>query len=357
MTEENGYRGARALLDRAEPPTAIVCSSMIMALGIVRATRELGLEIPRDLSLVAHDDVFHYLKPESFPVPLTTTRSSIRAAGQRIAERLAARMSGLEAGPRAELWPVDLVVRGSIAGAPGLMLLAEAEPPSRGRVTSVAFGYCAGWHGFSPFSSLARQPYLSNIWPVSRAALPMPQPDSAASASKAIAYSHCASARAVGRRQRTVELRPAVAEQAPGGAVAAHGGAVEAGGQHRLAVAPGRSARVAGRSGDEGRAIVGLALAADQFGADAVGGGDRHQIGAGMAAHRDAPMLHGIEVRPSRLGADRGRVEQELRAHQRHGARRLREPLVPADADADRPEARRPDAKAGIARAEVELLR
>ena len=80
MTEENGYRGARALLGLAEPPTAIVCSSMIMALGIVRATRELGLDIPRDLSLVAHDDVFHYLKPESFPVPLTTTRSSIRAA-------------------------------------------------------------------------------------------------------------------------------------------------------------------------------------------------------------------------------------------------------------------------------------
>ena len=51
-------------------------------------------------------------------MPLTTTRSSIRAAGQRIAERLAARMSGLEVGPRGELWPVDLVVRGSIAEAP-----------------------------------------------------------------------------------------------------------------------------------------------------------------------------------------------------------------------------------------------
>lgn len=118
MTEENGYRGARKLLDVEDRPTAIVCSSMIMALGIVRAARELGLDIPRDLSLIAHDDVFHYLKPESFPVPLTTTRSSIRAAGERIAERLAARMSGLETGARGELWPVDLVVRGSIAGAP-----------------------------------------------------------------------------------------------------------------------------------------------------------------------------------------------------------------------------------------------
>ena len=49
-------------------------------------------------------------------MPLTTTRSSIRAAGARVAERLAARISGLEDGARGEVWPVDLVVRGSIAG-------------------------------------------------------------------------------------------------------------------------------------------------------------------------------------------------------------------------------------------------
>jgi LacI family transcriptional regulator len=83
----------------------------------VRAIRDLGLSIPGDVSVIAHDDVFPWLKPENFSVPLTTTRSSIRAAGQRIAERLAAKISGLESDPRGEVWPVDLVVRGSIAGA------------------------------------------------------------------------------------------------------------------------------------------------------------------------------------------------------------------------------------------------
>jgi LacI family transcriptional regulator len=117
MTEENGYRAARTILDRADRPTGILCSSLIMALGVVRAIRDLGLSIPGDVSLIAHDDVFPWLKPENFSVPLTTTRSSIRAAGQRIAERLAAKISGLETGPRGEVWPVDLVVRGSIAGA------------------------------------------------------------------------------------------------------------------------------------------------------------------------------------------------------------------------------------------------
>ncbi|TIV26118.1 MAG: transcriptional regulator, partial [Mesorhizobium sp.] len=118
MTEENGYRAARRLLEEAEPPTAIVCSSLIMALGVVRAVRDLGLTIPGDLSLIAHDDVFPWLRPENFPVPLSTTRSSIRLAGARVAERLAARISGLEEGARGEVWPVDLVVRGSVAGAP-----------------------------------------------------------------------------------------------------------------------------------------------------------------------------------------------------------------------------------------------
>lgn len=119
MTEENGYRGARLLFEQSERPSAILCSSMIMSLGVVRAAREFGVNIPGDLSLIAHDDVFKYLKPESFPVPLTTTRSSLRAAGEHVAERLAARMSGQEAGALGEVWPVDLVVRGSIAGAPG----------------------------------------------------------------------------------------------------------------------------------------------------------------------------------------------------------------------------------------------
>jgi LacI family transcriptional regulator len=116
MIEENGYRAARRLLEGAEAPTAILCSSLIMSLGVVRAVRDLNLSIPGDVSLVAHDDVFPWLKPENFSVPLSTTRSSIRAAGARVAERLAARISGLEDGARGEVWPVDLIVRGSIAG-------------------------------------------------------------------------------------------------------------------------------------------------------------------------------------------------------------------------------------------------
>lgn len=118
MTEENGYRAARTLLSRTPRPTALVCSSLIMSLGVVRAAGDLSLRIPQDVSLIAHDDVFPWLKPENFSVPLSTTRSSIRAAGARIASRLAARLAGYETGGETEIWGVDLVVRASVAAAP-----------------------------------------------------------------------------------------------------------------------------------------------------------------------------------------------------------------------------------------------
>lgn len=118
MTDEAGYRAARSLLEAPDRPSAILCSSLIMSLGVFRAARDLGLRIPQDVSVISHDDVFPWLKPESFSVPLTVTRSSIRSAGSRVAERLAARIAGVEAGAAGELWPVDLVVRASIGAAP-----------------------------------------------------------------------------------------------------------------------------------------------------------------------------------------------------------------------------------------------
>jgi LacI family transcriptional regulator len=117
MTEENGYRAMRDFLTLPEKPTAVICSSLLMTLGAMRALRDVGLSAPDDMSMISHDDVFPFLRPESFPVPLSTTRSSIRAAGARIAERLAARIAGLEEGAHGEVWPVDLVVRGSVAPA------------------------------------------------------------------------------------------------------------------------------------------------------------------------------------------------------------------------------------------------
>lgn len=135
MNEENGYRLAMALFDNANAaarPTGLLSASMFTTLGIVRALNQLGLRLPRDVSIITHDDVFAFLKPESFSVPLTTTRSSIRAAGARICERLVNIISGTGTDPGEEIWPVELVVRTSTGPAP------EIRRPGRRRTAEAA---------------------------------------------------------------------------------------------------------------------------------------------------------------------------------------------------------------------------
>ncbi|QQM29916.1 LacI family DNA-binding transcriptional regulator [Martelella lutilitoris] len=119
MTEADGQRAAERFLSGDETPTAMLCSSMVQALGIVRAVTQSGLQLGRDISLISYDDVLPLLRPELFSVPLTTTRSSLRTAGKRVAERLIHRINGLEKDDVQELWRPELVVRASTGRAPG----------------------------------------------------------------------------------------------------------------------------------------------------------------------------------------------------------------------------------------------
>jgi len=114
MTEEVGYHRLKALLTLENPPTAVLCSSFILALGAQRAIREAGLEIGKDISIISHDDGLSSLKTENFSVPLTVTRSPIRDAGIELAEMLLAIVDGAET-PIQRIVPVDLIVRQSTA--------------------------------------------------------------------------------------------------------------------------------------------------------------------------------------------------------------------------------------------------
>ena len=119
MTDETGYRLTARFLAERPRPTALLVSSMMMSLGALRAIRAAGLELGRAISMIAHDDVNPFLNPDAMVPTLSTTRSSIRAAGTRVAELL----MELVAGDRApasihELWPVDLVIRASTGPAP-----------------------------------------------------------------------------------------------------------------------------------------------------------------------------------------------------------------------------------------------
>jgi LacI family transcriptional regulator len=118
MSDQAGFRGMERFLAQRERPTAVLCASTALALGAVRAINKAGLKLGHDISLIAHDDVLTTLRPESFSVPLTTTRSSLRAAGARIARRLISKLEGLDDMPFQELWETELIVRASTGPAP-----------------------------------------------------------------------------------------------------------------------------------------------------------------------------------------------------------------------------------------------
>jgi LacI family transcriptional regulator len=119
FTDENGFRLAQAFLEHTPRPTAFLAGSMMTALGVFRALRLAGLELGKDVSMIAHDDVFPYLNADNMVPQMSTTRSSIRAAGDRIADLVLQMLAGKPVEDIHELWPVELVLRQSTGPAPG----------------------------------------------------------------------------------------------------------------------------------------------------------------------------------------------------------------------------------------------
>ncbi|MBN1872680.1 MAG: LacI family DNA-binding transcriptional regulator [Anaerolineae bacterium] len=57
LSTESGYVALKRLLKRAPEVTAIFAGNDSAAIGVIQAARDLGLEVPRDLSVVGFDDV------------------------------------------------------------------------------------------------------------------------------------------------------------------------------------------------------------------------------------------------------------------------------------------------------------
>jgi LacI family transcriptional regulator len=120
MSEDLAYRrAADVLTGRAGArPTAFICSSTLMALGVIRAAAEAGLQVPRDVSIIAHDDVLPSLRAEHFAPPLTVTRSPIRDAGTALAEMMVSRIAGVDPKALQRIVRADLIVRNSTGPVP-----------------------------------------------------------------------------------------------------------------------------------------------------------------------------------------------------------------------------------------------
>jgi DNA-binding LacI/PurR family transcriptional regulator len=128
---DSGYAAAKTLLDLDPAPTAILCFSDAMALGVIDAVADAGLEVPDAISVVGFDDnpVAARISPA-----LTTVRQDVAAKGREAAAALLKALDrpGAERGGRGRhiLLPTELVVRDSTGPVP------RAKPVRRRAIRS-----------------------------------------------------------------------------------------------------------------------------------------------------------------------------------------------------------------------------
>jgi DNA-binding LacI/PurR family transcriptional regulator len=106
----SAHKATLELMKRKQPPTAIFAQNDRMALGALRAARDLGLRVPGQLSVIGLDDMplASYFDP-----PLTTMRQDMFAIGRTAAQLLT---QALEQPPaqRPQLrQPAELIIRQS----------------------------------------------------------------------------------------------------------------------------------------------------------------------------------------------------------------------------------------------------
>jgi LacI family transcriptional regulator len=113
--ETRGHAAGLEMLSRPDRPTAIFASSDMAAFGVMRAADDLGLEVPRDVSVVGFDDI-----PEAARVnpALTTVRQPLRDMGRVAVDQLLGRLDEPGQPPARVVLDTELIIRGSTAPPP-----------------------------------------------------------------------------------------------------------------------------------------------------------------------------------------------------------------------------------------------
>jgi DNA-binding LacI/PurR family transcriptional regulator len=112
---EQGRESAASLLDRTEPPTALVCVSDLCAHGALRALAERGLRPGEDIAVVGFDDTPAAALPG---IELTSVAQPIEEVGRATVEQLLSTLGVLD-GPGPEtprLLRPTLTIRASTGG-------------------------------------------------------------------------------------------------------------------------------------------------------------------------------------------------------------------------------------------------
>lgn len=115
FTDEGGSAAAGVLMDLAEPPTALLCVTDMMALGALEALNARDLKPGADVSVIGYDGL-HFGK-HSNP-PLTTMAQPQAHAGRRLGDILLSIIDGADPRKFQELQRANLVQRMTDGPAP-----------------------------------------------------------------------------------------------------------------------------------------------------------------------------------------------------------------------------------------------
>lgn len=110
-----GEQATRTLLASGFKPTAVICVNDFMALGVLKALREQGLVVPRDVSVTGYDNIS--LSQYAYP-PLTTVNIPRERIGHLSFEALVTEHEDGQVQGREFLIDPELVIRESTGPAP-----------------------------------------------------------------------------------------------------------------------------------------------------------------------------------------------------------------------------------------------
>ncbi|PAW79372.1 MAG: hypothetical protein B9S32_02185 [Verrucomicrobia bacterium Tous-C9LFEB] len=119
---ESGRSAALRLLQPRERPTAVIISNEDLANGFLAETRAMGLDIPRDVSVIAFENAYSF---DMTSPALTAMQTPVYASGVEAVKMLCAQMKQDHGGyaptrsdPNTITLPIPLVVRHSTIARP-----------------------------------------------------------------------------------------------------------------------------------------------------------------------------------------------------------------------------------------------
>lgn len=105
-TQEQTRQVAKELLELPEPPTAIFAATDFQALGVLKAARQLGVEVPGQLAVIGFDDL-----DMAEYADLTTISQHLDESGKLAVEILFAQLESPSRLPRHVKLPLTLIER------------------------------------------------------------------------------------------------------------------------------------------------------------------------------------------------------------------------------------------------------